>query len=140
MKIIGKFKNNKELAERGNYWKNVLGLQNWVIKFILCTKDEMKLENVAGECESEYVNRMAVIRILKDSNYEDSYFNQPQEQVLIHELLHAKIIGFDKDDKNIEDIVFEIEQHRIVEDLSKALIQAKYEYSISDYHKNLEEK
>lgn len=137
MKPIMIFKDNKELTERGKYWQEVLGLQDWLIKFMLVDKDKFTEENDerAGENTTQYVLKTAVIRLLKNPPVDEFYFNQPQEQVLIHELLHSKFVSVNNAHRSIESILYENYEHTLIEDLSKSLFWAKYNYQLKDYLK-----
>ena len=54
----------------------------------------------------------------------DLLIKQPQEEMLIHELLHFKFIAFDE--KTREEACYEIMQHQLIETLARALYSAKY--------------
>lgn len=142
MKPIIVFKNEKELIQRGKYWQEVLGLSDWLIKFMLVSKDKFNAENDdrAGENTTQYVNKVSVIRVLKNPPIEKFYFNQPQEQVLIHELLHSKFISVGNENNTIESVLYENYEHTLLEDLAKSLFWAKYNYTISDYYKEDKDK
>jgi hypothetical protein len=139
MKPIITFEDDKQLIERGKYWQEVLGLSDWLIKFILVDKKDFYEENDtrAGENSTNYYQKTSVIKILKNPPVEHfCYFNQPQEQVLIHELLHCKFIGVLSEKASVESVLFENYNHTMIEDLSKSLFWAKYNYSLKDYYAN----
>lgn len=133
-----KFENEKEMFDALDEWKTLLGLNDWMIAIHICGKDDMKLKDCAGESEVQFVNSCGIISILRAEDLpEDMILTQPQEQVLIHELLHFKFISFESESR--EDAVFEIVQHQLIECLAKALFMAKYGLApgwfISEKHK-----
>lgn len=137
MKPIEFFKDNAQLRERMEYWIPILGLSDWEIAVKLASKEEMAHPNYAGQCSSDHILKSAVILIRNDAKEtaKDSYFKQYQEQVLIHELLHCKLLLFE--DKCYEEAVCETYHHGFIEDMAKAIFYAKYNMSKEDMRKEL---
>lgn len=139
MKPIEFFKNNEQLKERMEYWKPILGLSDWEIAIKLATREEMANPHYAGQCNSNHIQKSAVIFLRSDAKEasKDFYFKQYQEQVLIHEMLHCKLVLFD--DNTYEEAITETYHHSFIEDMAKALFFAKYNMSMKDMVKELPE-
>jgi len=109
-----KFK--KLLAE----WKHRLCLDDWIISASLV---ETIGGELAGDCNSNFVNKTAVIRVLKKMPT-DRVTVFPIEKVLIHELLHCKFMSITND--SVESQYYGEMQHQLLEDMAYALYSAKY--------------
>ena len=119
------FDSEKELFDCLSEWQPRLGLSDWHIAARLCDIEDMKLKDVAGESEVQYVNMCGLISIVrKEDMPADMILKQPHEQVLIHELLHFKFISYEVNSR--DQAVFEENQHQLIELLAKALFSAKY--------------
>jgi hypothetical protein len=121
IKPIEAFESIKQAVDTMKYWINTLGLTDWTIKVKLCEPHEFKLQDVDGECEYEPLIKSAVIRILKPEHYGDRIQKYCAEKILVHELLHCKMSLLDTEDAMVDRI-----QHQIMEDITRALLQAKY--------------
>lgn len=134
------FDSTDEMLGCLNEWKTVLGLSDWWIAGRICSKEDMNLEDCAGESEVQYVNRCGMVSILrKEDMPDDCIIKQPQEMTLIHELLHFKFVGFTGE--HLEQEFFALSQHQLLEDMAKALYMAKYNLNwnwfISDSHREV---
>lgn len=134
-KPIIKFKNDKQLQERLKYWQDKLFLNDWTIKCYLSSEEEFILKGNHGENQMDYVNKCALIRILKDYNPNDYIQIQPDEQVLIHELLHCKFISCEPKEKQIEDCIYDTYEHSLLEQLAKIIFMCEYNLDF-EYFKN----
>lgn len=126
------FKNAKQLQECKDYWVEKLQLKDWVIVVGI---GECKDEANHGENEIEWVGRSALITIERRKDMDDFICKQYEEIVLVHELLHCKIMMYEKDVMNISEFHFMVNQHQLVEQMAKALIMTKYNLTF-DWFKN----
>lgn len=118
-------KNEIELQNLLWEWQKRLELSDWFIGIAFADKEDMSDPNWGGESEVQWVNKVGTIKILKREYIpSDLLIKQPQEEMLIHELLHFKFIAFD--DKTREEAHYEIMQHQLIENLARALYSAKY--------------
>lgn len=119
------FDNVKELQECAKEWKERLHLQDWFITVRFCDVEEFSDPEYAGQNNTQWVNKCSAIIIRKKEDFPTSLMiKEPQELVLIHELMHCKIIGFEE--KSREEAVYEIKQHQLIEEMAKSLYMAKY--------------
>lgn len=124
------FDDAKEMYDLLNEWQERLHLQDWLIAIALVNAEDMELEGTAGECDVQWVNKCGTISILKQEDMPtDMIMKQPQEQTLIHELLHFKFYALE--DRSREENYFEMKQHQLLEELSKSLYMAKYDIDLS---------
>lgn len=114
-----KTKKQKELLEE---WKIRLGLYDWHIKlYPKCKPDEMDLEEVAGCASWQESNKTAKIDILKPKYYGKSVVPFDFEKTLVHELLHLKLCLVADDEETFQGRYM----HQIIDDLARALVDAK---------------
>jgi len=132
---ITAFKSNEELQTCLEWWQSKLGLQDWIIKSKL-TNDLQDIGN-HSEISFNVVGKHAMIRIRPYDSVEAGEWiaKQPQELVLVHELLHCLIYEIEKDTESIELIIYNQQQHQLIESMAKALIMAKYDIGL-DYFRN----
>lgn len=118
-------KDDNELQELTKEWQKRLGLSDWYIGVAFVSQEEMTDPNWGGESDVQWVNKVGTIKIVKKEYIpKDLLIKQPQEEMLIHELLHFKFIAFDE--KTREEACYEIMQHQLIETLARALYSAKY--------------
>lgn len=118
-------KDKNELHELVKEWQKRLGLDDWFIGVTFADQSEMSDPNWGGESDVQWVNKVGTIKIVnKEYIPNDLLIKQPQEEMLIHELLHFKFIAFEE--KTREESVFEMMQHQLIETLARALYSAKY--------------
>jgi len=103
-------------------WKIRLGLYDWHIKlYPKCRPKDMELDDVAGEVHWQESNKTARINILKPKYYGNRVVPFDFEKTLVHELLHLKLcLVSDK-----VDVFQERYMHQIIDDLARALVDAK---------------
>ena len=120
------FEDEKESNEILEEWKSRLFLSDWNIKLI----EEDKLgEERAGQAEVQWVSSSGIIRMLTQKAIEDVgpvIEKQPQELILIHELLHFKYMSVENVG-SIEGVYYEESQHRLLEQMAKSLYMTKYD-------------
>ena len=122
------FKTQKSLETCGNAWANILGLGDWSISYVLCDKESAELE--LGHNDYDFETKTSVITIYKMPANE--HFKIPQEETLIHELLHCKY-PIDYDSNNYESVRCAQLQHQVLNDIGRALFMAKYDMTLDKY-------
>lgn len=116
---MGALKTNMKLLAE---WKERLGLHDWVITLVdNCFPGDMCLANKAGDTAWSEENKTARIEIMDPQYYGDRITPFDFERILVHELLHLKLSLVSSDVGNLQ----ERYMHQIIEDLAKALVQAK---------------
>lgn len=116
------FENIEELIRYGREWQKRLFLDDWVIKFVLQPYDE-ETEN-HGLCKYQFSHKRALITIYNNIPIDDYIEKLCDEKTLIHELLHCKFLSLDNG--SYEGKVVDEHQHRLVEEMAKSLLMAKY--------------
>ena len=130
MEYIDKFKTVEEIEECAKYYIKLLGLQDWRILFVLGkTKDE----NNAGECESIFEEKCARI-VISDIDYEDLWFKQPQELILIHELIHCKIELYENSNMTLESLMIYQQRHTLIDDWARSIFYCRYGLTHKDFY------
>ena len=117
------YENLEALKQSMEEWKRRLFLDSWIITVGYHNKDQYPGDN--GHVNFSVENETAAITLLSDENEEDMTIKTCQELVLVHELLHLKM-GFIAGENTIEGNLYEVHQHRLIYELSKSLIMAKY--------------
>ena len=133
---ITQFNSNEELQSCLEWWQKKLGLQDWIIKSKITS--ELTDDNFHGENEFNVVGKHSMIRIRPYDTVKGGEWiaRQPQELVLVHELLHCLIYEIEYDNsESIELITYNQRQHQLIEDMAKALIMAKYNLTL-DWFRN----
>lgn len=103
-------------------WKHRLGLNDWTI--VLkdnCSPNEMILKDCCGNTEWSETGKTAFIQILDKRDYGNRIIPFDKEKTLVHELLHLKLCLLGESGNELQDRV----QHQIIDDLAKALVNAK---------------
>lgn len=119
------FDSMDELAEVQKDWQRRLGLTDWWIASTICAREDMELQDAAGESEVLWTNKCGTISLLRREDLPgDLLVKEPQELTLIHELLHFKF--FPHEAHGLEGAYYEAMQHQLLEELAKALYMAKY--------------
>lgn len=114
-----------EMAAVQKEWQRRLGLTDWWIASTICGREDMELQDVAGESEVQWANKCGTISLLRREDMPDDLLvKEPQELTLIHELLHFKFFTCDADSR--EGAYYETMQHQLLEEIAKALYMAKY--------------
>lgn len=105
-------------------WQTRLGLTDWRIILYDCVPaEEMPEENVSGHVEFQEVNKTARINIMDPDEYGERVIPFDYERVLVHELLHLKLCLIAETFG--EDETRERVAHQIIDDLARALVDAK---------------
>lgn len=138
---INQFLSQEQLDECLKEWQHRLGLSDWIIKArLIDTADDFERpgDDKSGECVCQPTNSCAAIRILnhKTETVSRWILKQPQEIVLVHELLHCKIDLLERKDETMESAFWNMSQHKLLEEIAKALIMAKYNLTL-DWFKDV---
>ena len=121
---IEKF-DRRKLQECAAYWQDKLQLKDWLIKY---TKTDDLDPNDNGYCDFDFVHKCAIVKI-RANKADDIMIKQPDELILVHELLHCKYPIYEKDGDYDSKIRADL-QHQILEDMAKSLIMVKYNLSL----------
>lgn len=106
----------KELLKK---WQKRLNLQDWCIVIeINCKPSDFVNQNCCGECDWQEVNKTAVIRLLDPDCYGERVLPYDIEEVLVHELLHAKFCFIDNSGNVLQDRLL----HSLIEELARAFV------------------
>lgn len=130
MTPIIKFEDEKQMIELLKEWKKRLYLDDWEIAIYFAHQCEMSKNGLAGESNVNFVNMCGEIKILYPNDFDPKEYimRQSQEQVLIHELLHFKYMGFEENGAStIEGAYYDEMQHQLLEQMARSLFLAKYD-------------
>lgn len=125
---IDRFESIEQIRECAKYYVNLLGLQDWKIIYVLGATSN---ENNAGECETIFEEKCAKITI-DSREHTDLWVRQPQELVLIHELIHCKIILIDNN--SVEGRLMCTYHHALVDDWARSIFYARYGLTNEDMY------
>lgn len=104
------------------YWKRILGLQDWTIKVSYnCHSNEMLLQDCAGATQWTETIKSAHITILSPDEYGDRIVPFDFEKTLVHELLHLKFCLLGESGNDLQDRYV----HQMIDDMARALVTAK---------------
>ena len=123
---IIEFENIEQAQECLAYWKNLLFLNDWIIRVVL---EEPISDNSIGENCITYPKKCSIIRIgaFNEKYNESRTLKYCAEGILVHELLHIIMdVGNVSDLRTIEQIEFECLQHQKLEMMARSLLMAKY--------------
>ena len=105
-------------------WQDRLGLTDWRISLHDCVPlVEMTEENSAGCVDFQEVNKTARIQIMDPDEYGERVIPFDYERILVHELLHLKLCLISETFG--EDPMQERVAHQLIDDLARALVDAK---------------
>lgn len=130
------FKDNEELNIILKEWKDLLFLNNWLIKAELvpvCYNDNG--ETVAGRNQYIVEQMTSKIQISTEQRTEDLMLTYCEEKVLVHELLHIKYNWVVVQDTYEGRYTDELE-HQLLEQMARTLIIVKYKLPV-DYFDNV---
>lgn len=127
--MIEKFESVEQIKKCAEYYIELLGLQDWRIVFKLT--DNFNPEWL-GMCETDYTGKSACISIRETTDKFESWIKQPQEEVLIHELLHCKFVSFD--DNTLSGTLIYQQWHTLLDDMARAIFKTRYNLSNKDYY------
>lgn len=117
------FKNQETLDKYLKEWQERLMLTNWIINAKIV--EQGKIPNYGGISDVSFSNSHAIIQIAEYNHNNNYFFKQPQELVLVHELLHCVFMNV-VNENTIEGLYYSEKQHQTLERIAKSLIMAKY--------------
>ena len=135
MTPVMEFASIEQAYECLHYWQEKLFLQDWTIKLLLVSPEEMNMQEVCGENIFVVESNCCVIKILKPEYYGDRITKYCAEQILIHELLHCKYNWCEKHYDSIEVVYYDTLEHALIEQMAKSLLMVKYNLKF-DWFKN----
>ena len=104
------------------YWKGVLGLNDWTIKVSdNCHSNEMLLSDCVGATQWTESIKSAHITILAPDEYGERIVPFDFEKTLVHELLHLKFALLGESGNDLQDRYV----HQLIDDMARALVTAK---------------
>lgn len=131
MKPIIIFENKQQALSCLKEWKTRLSLSDWIIDVHLHYNDPV-IAPAWGKSTIWRAIHIAEIHIPMPRPGQINPFPQKycQELILVHELMHIKLPGYEADPNTTEGFYYENEQHAILESVAKALIMARYDIGL----------
>lgn len=138
---IEEFENQKQLDACLSYWKEKLGLQNWLIVAKIIKQEDFELDGCSGENSFVYESRTSEIHLIsKDEFPEDTVERYCAECILVHELLHCMYcyISYkgNKNKKTYEAKYMKVNEHQKLDSMAKTLIMVKYNLPLDYFYKD----
>lgn len=124
-----KFTDTQEIAKCAEYYVELLGLQDW--RIVYNHTDDIN-PDFAGQCDVIFEEKCAKISIRKTIP-DDLWFKEPQELVLIHELIHCKLPMIDTG--HMEGTLVHQYYHTLIDDWARSIFHAKYNIDNTWYFK-----
>ena len=100
-------------------WQKTLRLQDWEIKVLLSTKDDIP-DNSHALISFNEETKSAIISVLNTEDWDNEIFEQDQEKAIVHELIHLHIGFTEKTDR-----LSRIHEEQSCEILAEAMIILK---------------
>lgn len=126
------FVSQKQAEKYLKEWQRRLFIESWFIKVKLVKGSDIPGSNGSNDMCLE--NKICVISIATDIPVGYFAVKVPNEQTLVHELLHCKY-GLLTNSSTYEGKTVELIEHQLIEEMSKSLIMAKYNLS-QEWFKN----
>jgi len=123
------FENQEQLNNCLKEWQERLFLNDWIIKAQFGETNE----NNHGENEFKFSIKCSIITILRPLPQNEWIAKQPEELVLIHELLHLKM-NLVNGMESYEGVWLQQTQHQLLEEIAKSLLMAKYNLKFSWFY------
>ena len=112
-----------------DYWRDKIGLNDWVILFKYNVEPEDMVIDDASRCTSwEEAGKTALIQILNPARYGDRVAPFDIEKTIVHELLHLKMTLIASDCDALQQRV----AHQLIDDMAKAMVNARRDPIIDD--------
>ena len=119
-----------------NYWREKLYLTDWTIKFKYNVEPEdMAIEDACGCTSWDEAGKTALIEIMNPERYGERVAPFDIEKTIVHELLHLKMTLISSDCDQLQQRV----AHQLIDDLAKAMVNARRDHEISKENDNNEE-
>ncbi len=84
----------QQMKAKIEYWKEILGLDAWEIKFAFKRRKDIPTDSQAY-VEWKLSKSSAFITMVCHEDYDNNLWSQDMETSLVHELLHIKCAAFD---------------------------------------------
>lgn len=132
------FENKAQALKYLKEWQTRLNLNSWIIDVNLdykhlCIAPAWGSSNIWRAIQTAKIN----IPMPKPGQINTFPQRYVQELILVHELMHVKLPGYDADPNTTEGFYYENDQHAILEHIAKALIAAKYKLDFSWFYNNI---
>lgn len=116
-KEMGCILTEQQMNKKLEYWKTLLGLDSWDIKFTF--KRQRDLGDSQARVSWTLEKSAAVIGMVCHEDYDNERFPQDMEQSLVHELLHVKCATFDNfEEGSLQDVMHE----QYIDSMAKILV------------------
>lgn len=133
---IENFENQEQLNDCLCYWKNKLGLQNWLIRVRVIGVEDFELRGCSGENSFVYESRTSEIHIIKKEDFpDDTVEKYCAECILVHELLHCMYCYVKNKNKTYESTYLRVNEHQKLDSMAKTLIMVKYDLDLDYFYK-----
>lgn len=121
------FKNKHQALQCLREWQKRLSLDSWIIDIRLDYNSPC-IAPAWGSSSNFRAIQIAWISIPMPYEGQINRFPQKycQELILVHELLHIKLPGYEADPSTTEGFYYENNEHATLEHIAKALIMSKY--------------
>jgi hypothetical protein len=97
----------QQMQGKLKYWKSILGLEHWEIKFQFKRQRDMEPKQQAYVSWVIPKASASIVMVCHD-DYGNDLWLQDMEQSLVHELLHVKCAAFDSfEDGTLHDLMHE---------------------------------
>lgn len=129
------FKNYQQAYDCLFYWRELLGLQNWIINIILDYSAPIEAPNWGSSLNHRAIH-VATITIPMPWPGQINPFpiRYCQEEIVIHELLHILWPRYEVNHNTTEGNFYLMEVHASLEQTAKALLMARYGLDISWFY------
>lgn len=133
---IIEFKDESQAYECLKEWQTRLFLDDWIIKIHLVPLNEISLSGCVAENKYESALKCSYINIGLFTNDNKNDMIKPcHECILVHELLHLKLLLTDGASDTIDGQFIGSYEHALIEQMAKSLIMAKYNLTF-DWFRN----
>lgn len=140
---IEEFENQEQLDKCLSYWKEKLGLQNWLIKARVVKQEDFELDGCSGENSFVYESRTSDIHIIRKEDFpEDTVERYCAESILVHELLHCMYCYLNfkgkYGKKSYEIKYLKVNEHQKLDSMSKTLVMVKYNLPLEYFYRDFD--
>lgn len=125
---VMEFESDEHLQRCIEEWKEVLFLNDWIIKGVLVDHIENEHgEEFSGQNSFQIVNKCGLVKVVKATDENKAgIMKYCGEQIVVHELLHCKYNWVERDYDSIEVAYYDELEHGLIEQMAKSLIMVKY--------------
>jgi hypothetical protein len=109
------------------YWKEKLGLSDWVIEFKYnMNPEDMAIADAVGCASWEESSKTGLVEIMDPAHYGERVVPFDLEKTIVHELLHIKTTFISSDCGKTKKRI----AHQLIDDLAKAFVDARRDHEI----------